>query len=183
MATRHAEITEAGVQVVGISVDTPQQNSALIGALDLPFPILSDSDRSGAITPYDLADPDDPREIARPAVVLVTSGGDEAFRIASLDFADRPTEDEVVEAIRALSLPPTVQHRPTLGPAEPGPRAMPFELLNPYFRGARFAVVALSRRHPDLGEDAARYIAEMDRYMEAVTALFRRSKATAEDKG
>ena len=174
-------MTEAGARVVGVTIDTPKQNSALIEKLDLPFPILSDPDRSGAIIPYGLADPDDERNIARPAVVLVAADGSETFRRVSRDFADRPTEDEVLEQVRALNLPPTTQERPTLGSAEAGPRAMPFEQLHSYFRGARFAVVALSRRHPELGEDASRYMAEMDRYMENTVALFGRKKAAAEE--
>src|SRR6266851_2618663 len=43
-----------------------------------------------------------------------------------------------------------------------GDRPLPFEQLEPYMRGAKFAAVALSRRHaehdPDLADDAARYV-------------------------
>src|SRR5437868_8821080 len=42
-----------------------------------------------------------------------------------------------------------------------GDRPLPFEQLEPYMRGAKFAAVALGRRHmdhdPDLADDAARY--------------------------
>lgn len=150
----------------------------MVEKLDLPFPILSDPDRAKAITPYGVADPKDPREIARPSVVLLMPDGTEAWRRVSRDFADRVTEDEVVEQVKALGLPPTSQPRPEPGAAEPGPKAMPFEALHPYFRGARFAVVALSRRHPGIADDAEGYIAEMDRYMENVVALFRRKRDT-----
>ncbi len=168
--------------MVGITIDTPEQNAALIEKLDLPFPILSDPDRSGAITAFGVADPVDERSIARPAIVVITPEGIEAHRQKARDFADRATEDEVLEQVRALGLPPATQEPPVLGRAEPGPRAMPFEHLHPYFRGARFAVVALSRRHPEISEeDAARYIAQMDRYAENVVDLFRRKRAAAED--
>ncbi len=47
-----------------------------------------------------------------------------------------------------------------------------------YLRGARFAVQALGFRHRDLGEefkeDAKAYVAEMDRYLEAVRDLRKR---------
>jgi hypothetical protein len=60
---------------------------------------------------------------------------------------------------------------------------MPLEYLAPYFRGARFAVVALRRRHPDapgLDADAARYIEMVVRYSEAAIATFRLRRAREE---
>jgi hypothetical protein len=63
---------------------------------------------------------------------------------------------------------------------------MPLEQLVPYFRGARFAVVALRRRHPDapgLDEDAQRYIDMLDRYSEAVIATFRLQRAQGQASG
>jgi hypothetical protein len=56
---------------------------------------------------------------------------------------------------------------------------MPLENLRPYYRGARFAVLALSSRHlhdADLKEDAERYLAMLDRYSEAATETFRLRK-------
>jgi len=44
-------------------------------------------------------------------------------------------------------------------------------------RGARFAAVALGRRHgahdPDLVDDAARYVEMAERYLQAAIATFR----------
>ncbi|MHB8588422.1 MAG: hypothetical protein ACYDA0_06170 [Candidatus Dormibacteraceae bacterium] len=44
-------------------------------------------------------------------------------------------------------------------------------------RGAKFAALALSRRHqehdPDIGPDAARYIEMAERYRQAAIATFR----------
>ena len=149
----------------------------MVEKLHLPFPLLSDPDRTGAITPYGLADEKDPRKLARPAVVIVGTDGEERFRATSRDFADRLTEDALLEALRGLGLPPTTQEPPPPGRSVPGPAAMPFEHLYPYFRGARFAVVAMSRRHPDTKEDTETYIAQMDRYMENVKRLFQEKKA------
>ncbi len=154
----------------GVSIDSPAQHAAMIEKLHLPFPLLSDSDRSAAVDPYGVTDPRDPREIARPALVVVGPDGEEAFRVVSSDFADRPPEDEVVERLARLGLPPTSQDPPDTGPAEPGPRAMPFEALRPYWRGARFAAVALKMRHPEIADDSDRYVAQMDRYTEALAA-------------
>jgi hypothetical protein len=148
----------------------------MIEKLRLPFPLLSDPDRTQAIIPYGLADEKDPRNLARPAVVIVAPDGAERYRAVSRDFADRLSEDALLEALRGLSLPATAQDPPLLGASRPGPAAMPVDHLYPYFRGARFAVVAMSRRHPDTKEDAAGYIAEMDRYMENAKRLFKESK-------
>jgi hypothetical protein len=53
---------------------------------------------------------------------------------------------------------------------------MPFEELRPYFRGARFALRAMSLRHPDdkeLAADIERYTAMLDRYTEATVETFK----------
>ena len=67
-----------------------------------------------------------------------------------------------------------------------GAPAMPLEQLVPYFRGARFAVVALRRRHPGtpgLDSDAQRYIDMLDRYSEAAIATFRLKRAQEQASG
>src|SRR5467141_4440216 len=58
-----------------------------------------------------------------------------------------------------------------------GDRPLPLEQLEPYMRGAKFAAVALSRRHaehgPDPADDAARYVEMAERYRQAAIATFR----------
>ena len=58
-----------------------------------------------------------------------------------------------------------------------GDRPLPMEQLEPYMRGAKFAALALSRRHqehdPDLAGDAARYVDMAERYRQAAIATFR----------
>ncbi len=58
-----------------------------------------------------------------------------------------------------------------------GDRPLPFEQLEPYMRGAKFAAAALSRRHrdhdPDLAADATRYFEMAERYRQAAIATFR----------
>jgi hypothetical protein len=173
LAIRHPEFTDAGGRIVGISIDSPEQNAAMVEKLGLPFPLLSDPDRSQAIVPYGVADPKDDRNIALPTVVLVAPGGEEQARFSARDFADRPPEDDVLAALGSLGLPPAVQPPPEPGAARPGPNAIPLEQLLPYYRGARFAVIAMSRRHPDTKEEADRYVAQLDRYTEAVKQAYR----------
>lgn len=161
-----------------MSIDSPEQNAAMVEKLLLPFPLLSDPDRSRMIEPMGVADPKDAREIARPAMILIDPEGSERSRFVSRDYADRLPNDEVLERIRALNLPGTDQPTPDVGPSEPGASAMPFEGLFYYLRGARFAAQAMGLRHKELGEaikeDSKAYVAEMDEMLEAVKALSER---------
>jgi hypothetical protein len=155
-----------------ISVDSPERNAAMVEKLRLPFPYLSDPDRSKVIIPWGVADAKDDRHIARPALLAVKPDQEEAFRFVSRDFADRLPEDQLVTAIQQLALAPTTQEPPRIGPAEPGPRSLSPRDLRIYFRGARFAALAMGLRHGHLAEeikaDSKAYVAEMDRYTEAL---------------
>jgi hypothetical protein len=175
LASHHQTFTNAGVRLFGVSVDSPGQQSAMVDKLSLPFPMLSDPDRSAAIDPLDLADPDDPRGLARPSLVLFAPGGQEVWRFVSRDFADRMPEDDVIAHVQAQGWPATTQDPPALGPIEPGEKAMPLDALPVYFRGARFAALAMGLRHGHLDAsvtaDSKAYVAEADRFIEAVQAL------------
>jgi hypothetical protein len=149
----------------------------MIDKLRLPFPMLTDEDRSAVIGPWDLANPTDKRNLALPAVTIVTPDGDEAFRWVSRDFAFRLPEDEVVDILSGLGLPATTQDPPELGPSEPGRYAMPVRAMEPYFRGARFAAVALGGRNPDIENDVDFFTEQMERYGDAVRELKARLKA------
>ncbi len=150
----------------------------MVEKLDLPFPLLSDPDRVLAIEPLGVADPKDERNLARPAMILVDPAGEERFRFVSRDFADRLPEDDALAAVTVLGLPPTNQAGPTPGIPTPGPRAMPLDGLPYYLRGARFAALAMGLRHghhdDSIKEDSKAYVAEIDRYMDAVQALRKR---------
>ena len=163
---------------MAISIDNPGQHAAMVEKLDLPFPLLSDPDRSLAIEPYGVADPKDHRSLSRPAMVLVSPDGEEVFRFVSRDYAHRLPEAEVLETVRGLGLRPAIQAAPTPGDPQPGPGAMPLDGLPFYLRGARFAALAMGLRHKDLGEaikeDSKAYVAEMDRYFDAVQTLRKR---------
>jgi hypothetical protein len=139
----------------------------------LNFPFLSDPDRSLAITPYGVANPTDRREIAIPATIVIDPAGREAGRIESIDFAERPHEDVTLEMVRSIGAPPVDQPDPAPGVPEPGKALMPFDALRVYFRGAKFAALAMGGRFPEAEEDAKAYAATMDRYSEAVKAMYK----------
>lgn len=171
MSDRYETITGAGGRIVCISIDSPLRNAALIHKLKVPFPILSDPDRSGAIEPYGVADLKDERNIARPALFVVAPDREVVHGAVSRDFADRTSEEAAVASLIELGLPPTTPEEFEVGPAEPGPHAMKIENMEPYYRGAMFAVRALRGRHPEVADDANDYIAQMNRYVELSKAL------------
>lgn len=155
--------------MVAIDIDSPGQHAAMVQKLELPFPYLSDPDRSLAIEPYGLSNPKDPRNLAYPAVVLIDPDRVERWRWVSRDFADRIPEDDLVEVARSHAWGATDQPPIDTGDPEPGPRAMPFEGLGFYLRGARFAALAMGLRHghhdESIKEDSKAYVAEMDRFI------------------
>lgn len=175
LADRHQEILAAGFRTAAIDIDSPSRHAAMVEKLKLPFPMLSDPDRSKAIIPYGLADDRDPRRVALPALVAAAPGGEEVYRFVARDFADRLPEDHVLEVLSARGLASTSQPPPTPGHSEPGPRAMPLRAMVPYFRGAQYASLSLGMRHGHLGDefrdDAKAFVATMERYVEAVRAI------------
>jgi hypothetical protein len=178
LASQYGDFLAGGARIVAIDIDSPGQHAAMVEKLDLPFPYLTDSDRRGAIAPYDLADPVDERNLAIPAIVVIDRAGTEVWRWVARDFADRIPEVEVLERVRALGAPPVGAPAIEVGPAEPGPKAMPVSAMSSYFRGARFASIAFYRRMREIPEakDAAKaemlaYTDEMDRYIAAVKDL------------
>lgn len=174
----HGDFLAAGTRLFAVSVDSPGQNAAMVEKLSLPFPYLSDPDRTAAIEPLGVADPDDERSISRPALLLLAPGGREEWRFVSRDYADRLPEDEVLGRARSLGLQPAGQDPPAHGEPDPGPKALSVDFLPGYFRGARFAALAMGRRHGHLDrsivDDSKAYVAEMDRYSAAVRRLLAR---------
>lgn len=138
----------------------------MVDKLGLPFPLLSDPDGTGAIKPYDVWQAD--ASIARPAVVLVAPDAQEAYRVVGSDFADRPTEGEVLAEVQRLRLPSTSQPPPRPGDQQPGPRAVDLAWLPAYLRGAKFAATAIGMRVPEAGRQVDRLTMEYDRYLDAL---------------
>jgi hypothetical protein len=175
MAERHDEFLGRGGRVYAISADTPPMNTAVAEKLALPFPYLSDADRSNAIAPLGFADEKDPREIARPGAVIISPGGQVLYEKVGRDYADRPEEDVLLEELESLHLAATAQTPPELGRSEPGEKAMPYEGLPHYFRGAKFAALALRRRHRDMSNefdaDVKEYVKMVERYLDALPSV------------
>lgn len=169
LARRYEEITARGATVAGIVVDSPGQNAAMTAKLALPFPLLSDPDGIGAIKPFGAWD--EARPMARPAIVALSSAGDEVYRYVGVDFMDRPPDDEILAALDTLALPPlpTVTGVVPHMAREPGPRAMQLRDLGIYLRGVRYASGALADRahDPRAKQEAERTSAMAEAFLKA----------------
>ena len=82
----------------GISVDSPEQNRALIAKLILPYSLLSDPDGE-VIERYSVWD--EQGRIARPSIFAIDRDGVVRYVYVGQDFADRPGDDVVYAALAA----------------------------------------------------------------------------------
>lgn len=170
--------------LVGISVDTPDENAAMVAKLQLPFPLLTDPD-AAAIAAWDVYDPVGGTHgpIARPAIFVVGRDLTIQFEYVGRDFADRPPDSAVFAALDSVrDAAPRSLDRAVTGP---GPRPldagsaadkpMPLRDIAPYFRGASFAVQAIAGRTDDPGVKAEceRFRATVGEYMKHAIATYR----------
>ena len=96
-ARKYREFEQRAVEITAICVDTPEQNRAMIAKLVLPFHILSDPEGEQAIKPYGVWN--EQGRIAVPAVLAVGRDGAVRYRYTGQDFADRPGDDELLQAL------------------------------------------------------------------------------------
>ncbi len=166
-------------------MDPPGHNEAMVGKLDLPFTLLSDA-RGELSKLFDLWNG---REgVAVPAILVVDRSGTVRYLYKGSDFADRPGDGPIFEALDEIAeredtgaesdAPPEVRlsadeaEASTVRPERP---PMPLELLVPYYRGVYFTTVALKKRFAAMGpggreahDEVDRYQGMTSRYMEAI---------------
>lgn len=92
--------TAIGLGVAAISVDTVEQNAAMVDKLLLPFPLLSDPE-GDVIKAYDVWNPGE-GGIAKPALVVVQPDRTVAWSYVGEDFADRPPDSALFASAEAL---------------------------------------------------------------------------------
>lgn len=165
LASHTDQIHGAGGEVIAVSIDDDVRQAGMFARWPTPNVLyVGDPDRSRIIEPLDLADPDDDRAIARPAMLVIDPDGNEVYRYVGRDFADRTTDDEVYAALESLGLDPI--EAPVGGPIGDVPddlgRFFAPASLVPYFKGNRFAAVAIGGRTDD---EAFRAIAREHRRM------------------
>ena len=87
-----------GVSLAGISVDPIENNRAMVDKLLLPFPLLSDPE-GRVIQEWGVRN-DSEGGIARPAIFAMRKDSSIAWSYIGVDFADRPTDDELLNSLR-----------------------------------------------------------------------------------
>lgn len=96
---------EAGIRVVGISVDTPEESRIhMLQEAGYTFTFLSDP-KLEAIRRFDLVHAHEiasGRDIARPAEFLLDSSGTIRWRMVTENFFILAHPEEVLEAAKAL---------------------------------------------------------------------------------
>jgi peroxiredoxin len=97
-ARKYGEFQSRGAEVVGISVDSVEQNGAMVEKLLLPFPLLSDSDPDGAVIRR-AGVFDEVGRIAKPSIFAVTHDGQVIFKYVGQDFIDRPGDEPLFDAL------------------------------------------------------------------------------------
>jgi peroxiredoxin len=170
-ARKIEEFERRGVQLVGISVDPPRNNTSMVGKLLLPFPLLSDPEgelarRCGLWNAEE--------GVAVPSIVVVDQSGVVRYLYSGRDFADRPGDGDVFAALDGLD---ARLGRVTGGPefrvtaarareasVRPNRPPLALEQLVPYHRGVLFTTIALKKRLGGLGRSGRKALAEVDRY-------------------
>lgn len=123
----------------------------------LPFLWVSDPGGQRLARPLDAWNPNEHGGVFHPLVLLLSPEGEVLVRHRSRDFADRPDDGDVLDALPDLDLP-ALPVPPPWQPSgidpEPTPNAFRPEAFGAYFRGLRFGTLALAGRMRD-DEDRA----------------------------
>jgi len=171
---------------VGISVDTPAENAAMVEKLRLPFALLSDAD-AAVTSAWEVYDPVGGTHgpLARPAIFVVGRDLRIPYEYIGRDFADRPPNsavyaalEEVREAeLRALARGVSGPGPRPLAAGNPADKPMPLAEIPPYFRGANFAVQAIAGRTDDatVKAEVERFRAIIADYVKAAAATLRQT--------
>jgi peroxiredoxin len=93
----YPSLRAAGANLVAVSVDAAEKSEFVRRDLDLPFPILSDSERQ-VVREWDIYNPHEKGGIAKPAVFIVAT--DRTVRFASVDqVASRVPASEILRQL------------------------------------------------------------------------------------
>lgn len=134
------------------SVDPPPAQLAMNQRWHLPFRWVSDPGGERLATPLDAWNADERDGVFHPLVLLVSPGGEVLVRHRSRDFADRPDDRDVLDALAALQLPAREVPAPwSPEGVDPQPTDSAFrpEAYGAYFRGLKLGTKALVGRMRD----------------------------------
>jgi peroxiredoxin len=91
----------AGVSVAGISVDSVEQNQAMVDKLLLPFELLSDPE-SRVIREWGVLNEAE-HDIAKPAIFGIRPDRSIGYQYVGVDFTDRPDDSELFAGIAEVT--------------------------------------------------------------------------------
>ena len=100
-ARRWERFEQAGLQVAGISVDSVEQNRAMVEKLLLTFPLLSDPE-ARVIREWGVFNEAE-GGIAKPAAFVVRPDRSIAYEFVGGDFEERPEDEAIFEAAGAVA--------------------------------------------------------------------------------
>jgi peroxiredoxin len=101
-ARKYDQFQKRGAEITAISVDAPEQNKTMIDKLLLPFRILSDPEGDLAIKPYGVWI--EQERVAIPPIVAVAKDRTIRYLYKGQDFADRPGDVELLDALAESDL-------------------------------------------------------------------------------
>jgi peroxiredoxin len=105
----YQEMRATRASVVAISVDKPEKSEALRLEMNLPFPILCDTERR-VVKAWDIYNPAEKGGIAKPAVFVVDSN--RMVRYSAVDtVATRVPASEIVRVLQTMAEPQPVRRR------------------------------------------------------------------------
>ena len=133
------------------SVDPPAAQRAMNDTWHLPFRWVSDADGSRLAKNLHAWNDSERGGLFHPLVLLVAPDGRTLVEHRSRDFADREDDSDVLDALRALGLPPRSAPPPWSPDVAPEPTDSAFRVdaFGAYFRGIRFNMRALVGRMHD----------------------------------
>ncbi len=152
LAAASERIHGAGAEVIAISVDDDDHQAGMSERWPTDH-VLYVSDPGGErfLQRLDLFDPEDRGGVALPGLMVIAPDGEEVYRYAGRDFADRTTDDDALAALDELGL--DAVEPPPGGPDRPVPEDLrgyfrPTD-ARAYFLGNKFAAVAIGGRTED----------------------------------
>ena len=151
LVTNIGRIHGAGAEVIAVSVDSDERQAGMSQRWGLgPIQLVADPGGEAYLQKLGLYNPDDRGGIALPAMIVLAPSGEELYRYQGRDFADRTTDDDVFAALDGASLEAVDP-----GPWVPGTEVSDDlrgyfrpEDFGAYFRGNRFAAIAIGGRLP-----------------------------------
>ena len=159
----------------------------MVEKLELPFPLLSDA-RGELGKLYGIWNEAEGVEV--PSIVVVDRSGEVQYLYSGSDFADRPGDGEIFEALDNLEeggeygqepqvfISSDEAEKESVRPERP---AITLEQLVPYYRGVYFTTVAFKKRFGEGRDKEA--MDEVDAYQKLTTGYSEALQETRKLKG